>query len=307
MNPRLPLDGKATGLMLLLCGIWGLQQIALKAAGADMAPVLQLSIRSAVAVVLVSVYLRRRGLGLIPGGGAWKAGMLAGTLFSLEYLFVGEGMRFTNASHMVTMLYTAPIFAALGLHVWLPEERLRPVQWTGILCAFCGIAIAFYDRSPTAGFSGSMLWGDFLGLLGGMSWGATTVVIRTSKLSDTPAAQTVFCQLLAAACILFAVSVFTGQTRFTMTRIVWGSLIYQTLIVSFVSFLIWFWLLKVYLASHLGVLSFLTPVFGIIFGVLLLGETVEPQFITGSVLVVTGIVFVSGWQMLEKIIRKGPA
>jgi drug/metabolite transporter (DMT)-like permease len=77
---------------------------------------------------------------------------------------------------------------------------------------------------------------------------------------------------------------------------VWASLSFQILFVCVFGMLLWFWLLTVYPASQLGVLSFLTPVFGIVFGVLLLDEPVEPKFILGAALVLGGIALVSGWQ-----------
>ena len=81
-----------------------------------------------------------------------------------------------------------------------------------------------------------------------------------------------------------------------MTNIVWASLVFQILLVCVVGMLLWFWLLTVYPASQLGVLCFLTPVFGIVFGVVLLGESVEPKFILGAALVLAEIALVSGWQ-----------
>jgi drug/metabolite transporter (DMT)-like permease len=102
--------------------------------------------------------------------------------------------------------------------------------------------------------------------------------------------------LLLSSCILLPGAAITGRFNFSITNIVWASLVFQILIVCVVGMLLWFWLLTVYQASQLGVLSFLTPVFGIVFGVVLLGEPVEPQFILGAALVLAGIALVSGWQ-----------
>jgi drug/metabolite transporter (DMT)-like permease len=296
MSIRKALDGKAIGLMIFFCAILGMQQIAIKAAALDMAPVLQIALRSGMAALIIGVYLRMKELPLLPSNGKWLPGLVAGILFTLEYLFVAEGLRFTNASHMVTMLYTAPAFAALGLHFLIPQERLLPMQWGGMVLAFCGIAIAFYDNSASLDISsGKIFFGDFLGLLAGISWGATTVVIRT-KLSQTPATQTAFIQLLTCFCILLPMAALTGQFNFSMSNIVCASLAFQIVIVCVVGMLLWFWLLTVYPASQLGALSFLTPVFGIVFGVVLLGESVEPKFILGATFVLAGIALVSGWQ-----------
>lgn len=305
MNARRPLDGKATGLMLLLCTIWGLQQIALKASAPDMAPMLQIGLRSGMAAVAVGIFLRAKGLGVLPGGGALPAGMLAGTLFALEYIFVGEGLCFTTAGHMSVMLYTAPAFAALGLHFRIPEERLSFFQWCGMFVAFSGVVIMFYAPARMEQSVRDIVWGDFLGLLAGVAWGATTVVIRTSRLAEVPAAQTVFIQLIAASIILLGCSVFLGDTGYTVSKTLIVSLVYQTIIVSFISFMVWFWLLRVYLASRLGVLSFLTPVFGVIFSILLLDETIDVQFVAGTTCILVGVLLVSGWQLVKKPFAQG--
>lgn len=297
MKIRRALDGKAVGLMILFCAILGMQQIVIKAAAFDMSPVLQIAIRSGVAALFIGLYLFMKEIPLLPSRGKCLAGLTAGVLFTAEYLFIAEGLRFTSASHMVTMLYTAPAFAALGLHFLIREERLHLVQWIGMFLAFSGVAIALYDKGvsfPSVS-SNAMLLGDFLGLLAGISWGATTVVVRT-KLSEIPATQTTFIQLLTCFCILFPVAILIGQGSFSMTSIVWISLLFQILMVCIVGMLLWFWLLTVYPASQLGALSFLTPVFGIIFGVVLLGESVEPKFILGATMVLAGTALVSGWQ-----------
>lgn len=307
MNRRIPLDGRATVLMVLLCIIWGLQQIALKAAAPDMAPVLQIGLRSGVAAILVGFFLRFKGLSFLPERSALPAGLLAGLLFSLEYLLAGEGLRHTSAAHMSVMLYTAPVFAALGLHFRIPEERLNLIQWGGIAIAFFGVVVMFYHPSAAGTATGKVVWGDFLGMLAAMSWGATTVVIRTSRLADVPSAQTVMIQLLCAFVILLTVTATTGGMTFNPSGILWVSLGYQTVIVCFFSFLIWFWLLRVYLASRLGVLSFLTPVFGVIFGVVLLNETIDARFIAGALCILSGIILVSAWDMVKRFFNKSPA
>lgn len=300
-SDRKQLDGTATGLAVALCVIWGLQQIFIKAAAPDMMPVMQIAVRSGIAAMLVFLVLRKQGNGILPPDGAWKAGIAAGMLFGLEYLFVGEGLRHTSAAHSVVFLYTAPAFAALGLHWFLPEERLNAAQWVGMALAFAGIAVTFYGRSPEG--VGVTLFGDFLSLLGGLSWGLTTVVIRCTKLAHVPAMQTLLCQLLGAFFILLPMAALSGQASFKLTPMVWASLGYNTFIMSFASLFVWFWLLRNYLASQLGVLLFLTPVFGVIAGVGLLGESIEPRFILGACMVLAGVLLVSAQRALAGMLR----
>lgn len=282
--------------MLLLSIIWGLQQVALKGTATEMAPVLLIAVRSGLAAVLVGTLMVLRQERPLLQAGNWRPGLVVGALFALEYLLVAEGLRLTSAAHIVVFLYTAPIFAALGLHRKLPAERLAALQWVGIGVAFAGIALAFFGRAPTAAMADTsrMLWGDFLGLLAGAAWGATTVVVRTTRLSSAPASETLLYQLVAACVLLLLAAFASGQTTFTPTPLLWANLVFQVVIVSFASFLVWFWMLRHYLASQLGVFSFMTPLFGVAFGVWLLNEPLEPAFLAGSAMVLAGILLVNG-------------
>ncbi len=282
--------------MVALCVLWALQQISLKAAEPDVSATLMLGLRSGIAAALVSALMRWRGQPLALRSGNWRAGAVVGLLFALEFVLVAQAIRHTYAAHVVVFLYTAPIFAALGLHLRLPEERLQPLQWLGIALSFAGIVVAFVGSAPRVASLDAhrVLIGDAFALAGGLAWGTTTVTIRCTRLSSAPPAETLLYQLAIGAAVLLLAAALLGETRFRPTPTAWLNLAYQSVIVSFASFLAWFWLLRRYLASRLGVFSFLTPVFGVILGVLLLGEPLQRAFAAGALLVVLGIVLVSG-------------
>ncbi|WP_322978000.1 DMT family transporter [Pseudomonas sp. C11] len=288
-------------LMLLLCAIWGSQQVAIKLAAPDVAPMLQVALRSGIAAVLVGLLLlwQRGWQGWI--GCTWRAGVLAGVLFALEFFFIALGLRHTSASHMAVFLYTAPIFSALGLHLLLPSERLRRLQWLGIALCFAGVVMAFGVGGSWADIDGGILLGDALGLCAGMAWGATTVVVRGSRLSEAPAGLTLFYQLAVAFVLLlgYALAVVDlGQVRWSPLAI--GSIVLQGVVVSFFTYLAWFWLLRRYLASNMAVFSFMTPLFGVTFGVLVLDEPLTLNFIIGAALVLSGITLVSSEAWLRR-------
>ena len=288
-------------LMLLLCAIWGSQQVAVKLAAEDIAPMLQVALRSGIAAVLVGILLlwQRGWRGWL--GSTWLAGILAGVLFALEFFFIALGLRYTSASHMAVFLYTAPIFSALGLHLMLPSERLRRLQWLGIALCFGGVVMAFGVGGEWSEIDADVLLGDALGLCAGMAWGATTVVVRGSRLSEAPAGLTLFYQLTVAFVLLLGYAlamVDLGQVRWTPLAI--GSVLLQGVVVSFFTYLAWFWLLRRYLASNMAVFSFMTPLFGVTFGVLVLDEPLTLNFIIGAALVLAGIMLVSSERWLKR-------
>ena len=296
-------DAFALQIMLVLCLIWGIQQVMIKLAAADIAPVMQQALRSGMAALLVGLLICFRG-GWDQVAHTWRGGLLAGALFGLEFLFIAEGLKLTSAAHMSVFLYTAPVFTALGLHWWLPSERLRPLQWVGIVLAFGGIAYAFAGGTSLSEMDGNMLLGDAFGVLAGLAWGATTVVVRASRLSEAPATLTLFYQLAVGFVGLLLIAMLSGQvTQVHFTPLSIGSLLFQGLIVSFFSYLTWFWLLRRYLASNLAVFSFITPLFGVTFGVLLLGEPLSLNFVLGAVLVLLGVTLVSAEQWVRRRLR----
>nr|WP_314875978.1 DMT family transporter [uncultured Pseudomonas sp.] len=297
-------DAFALQLMLGLCLIWGSQQVMIKWAAAGIAPVMQAAFRSGIAAVLVGLLICWRG-GWGQVGSTWRAGLLAGALFGLEFMFIAEGLKLTSAAHMSVFLYTAPIFTALGLHFMLPSERLRLLQWLGILLSFAGIALAFAGGVQLDQIDGRTLLGDAFGVLAGLAWGATTVVVRGSRLSEASATLTLFYQLMVGFVGLLLIALLTGQIGMvTLTPLAMGSVLFQGVVVSFVSYLTWFWLLRKYLASNLAVFSFITPLFGVTFGVVLLGEPLSVNFVLGAVMVLLGVVLVSAEPWVRRQLRR---
>ncbi|MDX2367445.1 MAG: DMT family transporter, partial [Colwellia sp.] len=245
MASRKNVDGFAVGIIAIVSLIWGLQQVFVKAVAEEMSPVLQIALRSGIALFLLASIMVWRNEKLISAE-KWKPGLLAGLLFALEFFLVGEGLRYTTASHMVVFLYCAPIFVALTLHFKIESEQLKPLQWAGIIMAFSGIALTFLwrDSQSIELEAANLLWGYFLALLAAISWAATTVLVRSSSLSKAPASQTLLYQLFACFILVLLAAIAMGQTEYKLTVAVVSNLAFQGIIVSFVSLLLWFWLLR---------------------------------------------------------------
>ncbi|TFZ49793.1 DMT family transporter [Serratia proteamaculans] len=292
MSARNNIDSRAAAAMMMICAIWGLQQVAIKAAEPDISAVLQIGIRSGIAALAVYLLARYRREKFVFDRPTLLAGLCVGCLFALEFFFVSEGLRYTSASHMAVFLYTAPLFSAIGLHFVIRHERLSLIQWVGIAIAFGGVVFAISGMSDRQGAE-NPLRGDIYGLLAGMSWGGSTIVIRTTGLANCSSKQTLLFQLSGACILLSLLAITTESVHFNLTTVAWTSLIFQTLVVSFISYLIWFSLLRHYQASSLGILTFMTPIFGILAGVVILGEPLQIEFVLGSILIVLGLIVVS--------------
>jgi len=290
---RRPLDLRATLIMLTLSMLWALQQIAMKAVQQDIAPTMQLALRFVVAAVFFGVWTLAREGGRSFTDGTLRSGMLLGLMFSLEFILVGEALRHTTAAHSVVFLYTSPIFTALGVQ-FLPEERLSHAQWTGIGIAVAGIAVAFLGHSGKP--ASNLLLGDALALCAAMAWGLTNVILRRGRVSNAATTKTVFYQVGLAGVLISLFASYSGQWHAQWTaRAIW-SMAFQIVFIGIASYLVWFWLLRHYLTSRLMLMTLLTPLFGVFFGALLLGDPIETRFAAGTVLVLGGVLIVNNWR-----------
>ena len=289
MNSRIAPGPAAFGLMVLLCAIWGFQQVAMKFATAEIAPILQAAIRSAGGALLVFAWARWRGVALFARDQSLRPGLLAGLLFGLEFVFIFVGVERTTVSRMVVFLYTAPCFTVLGLHFFVAGERMGWRQGVGVLLAFGGLMLAFIDKA-----AGGSLLGDAFGVLAALFWAATTVLIRATALARVTATKVLLYQLVVSAAVMFPLSWLAGERGIAVLSAptLWA-MTYQILIVAFASYLAWFWLLTRYLAGRLLVFSFLTPLFGVWFGMILMHDQPSLHFFAAAVLVVAGIVLVN--------------
>ncbi|MSQ55709.1 MAG: DMT family transporter [Betaproteobacteria bacterium] len=288
---RKPLDATAIGIMVLLTALWGAQQVAIKLAAADVSLVMQAAIRSLVATPLLWLWARHHGIALFGRDGTLVAGTIAGLLFAGEFVCIYAGLGHTTASRMIVFVYIAPVVVALGLHLLVPSERLGILQWLGVLLSFAGIVVAF--REGFAAGRGTWL-GDLSGVAAGVLWALTTVLVRATKLARVTATKALFYQHGVSALVLPLASIALGEPGVTqLTAVSLASLFFQSIIVAFASYLTWFWLLTRYLAARLSVLSFMSPLFGVLFGVAILADPVGPAFAIAAILVGAGIILVN--------------
>ena len=288
-----PLDAVAAAIVVMLCLSWGFNQVAVKLAIHDIPPFTQGALRSAGAAILVAAWCKLRGIPLFARDGSLWGGLAAGVGFGIEFILIYQGLAFTTATRAVLFLYLAPFFVVLGVRVFLPADRFSAAQWLGLALSFGGMLIAF--GVPTPALDPRQMLGDMLMVGGALAWAFTTLVIKASKLSRAPAEKVMLYQLVISAPMLAIAALFAGERvdadavgdsrsdRFA----------YQTVWVVSITFVIWFALVVRYSASRLSAFTFLTPLFGVAAGHLVLNEPLTPAFAAAVALVAGGLVLVN--------------
>jgi drug/metabolite transporter (DMT)-like permease len=284
------LERRAAATMVLLCAIWGLGQIAIKFGNEGISPLWQAGMRSAGAAVLVVLWMRVRGIPLASPPGIAPYGWLIGLAFGVEFACFYPGMALTTAARATVLIYTAPFFVAIGAHLLL-GDRLNATRITGLVLALAGVAVAMADRS---GPDGGSLAGDLLCLAAGFLWAVTTLIVKATPMRSERPERTLLWQLWVSAIVLFAASALFGEAGvFAATPAIWLAFGYQVAIVASASYLAWFTLVQRYSAASLSAFTFLTPLFGVGFAALLLGETLTVSLLTAACLIAAGIYLVN--------------
>jgi drug/metabolite transporter (DMT)-like permease len=285
-----PLDAAAATLVVLLALCWGFNQVAVKLAIHDIPPLLQGAIRSFAATLLVAGWCRLRGMPIFGRDGSLTAGIAAGILFGLEFVLIYQGLLYTTATRAVLFIYLAPFFVVLGTRIFLPADRFGPQQWLGLALSFAGMLLAF--GVPTPALDPRQIFGDVMMVGAALAWAATTLIIKASTLNRL-ASEKVFLYQLAISTPMFALAALIGGEHIVHapSLLAIGALGYQTL--TAVTFMLWFALIVRYSANRLSAFTFLTPLFGVAAGHLVLNEPLTPAFIAAVALVALGLVLVN--------------
>jgi len=286
-----PLDAAGMVLVVFICLTWGFNQPAIKLAIHDVPPLTQCAIRSSLATLILLGLMRWRGLPIAARDGTLAAGLIAGLLFGVEFLLIYRGLLYTTASRAVLFIYLAPFFVVIGARWLFPGDRFGLMQWLGLLMAFVGMVVAFGVPAPAA--EPRQLLGDVMMAFAALSWAATTLIIKSSALARVSPEKTLLYQLVVCVPIVALGALAFGERITAMpSAVALGSLAYQTIVVG-TTFSLWFALIVRFSASRLSAFTFLTPLFGVAAGHLVLGEPLTPAFALAVLLVAAGLILVN--------------
>lgn len=295
---RAHLDLFAMVCLVGCAALWGLNQTATKVALAEIPPLLQAGVRSLCAAVLLAAWIVYKKLDLAPGEGhwayTWRGGLLTGSLFAAEFACIFIGLQYTTASRMVVFVYFSPLVVAAAMPLVAPQEKLHARQVLGLLGAFAGLVWAFSEGFHTPTVGDKQWLGDALGACAAVLWAGTTLSIRGSRLATALPEQTLMYQLVVSGVALAGAGWLSGELwPAQISPLAWGSLAFQIVIVTFASYLLWFWLVRHYAAATISAFTLLTPVFGLLFGVWLLNDPLTDRLLLALVAVAGGIGLVS--------------
>jgi drug/metabolite transporter (DMT)-like permease len=288
------LDLKAVIILIIVTLLWGFNYPTIKYSNQGVSPIFASTLRSIVASMCGLIYCFLKKEKFFHTDARLFHGVMVGILFGLEFACIYFGLLYTDAARSVLFVYLSPFFVAIGAHFFLKGDRLTSSKVLGLALAFTGIFIVFGGRPKTA--EATMVLGDTLQIMAAILWGATTLYIKRYMATRVEPIHTFLYQLLFSIPILLLVSIILEPKWIhRIDSYIIASLFYQSVIIAFITYLIWFMLLHKYPVSRLSSFTFFAPIFGVLFGILFLHEELTFSLMIGLPMVSMGI-FLVNWK-----------
>ncbi len=291
MQRKQHIDLLGGSVLVAFSALMGLNQVLVKMVNAGLQPTFQAGLRSACAIVFILGYAIFTGKKLSIRDGSFWPGMLIGLFFTAEFIMLFQSLEFTSVSRASIMFYSMPFWVACGAHFLIPGERLTRIRIVGLLMAIAGVSLALSDNARPVT---DLAWlGDLLSLIGGMFWAGILLVSRTTRLARATPEMILIYQLVVSACLMLAIAPLFGPIIREVTPLIIGIFSFQVIVVVSVGFIAWFWVLSIYPASDMASFGFLAPLFGVLFGWMILDEQITLRFVVALALVCLGIILVN--------------
>ncbi|MGB0844259.1 MAG: DMT family transporter [Alphaproteobacteria bacterium] len=293
MERKDSLDTLGILFLIWFSAMLGLNQVLVKLVNETLQPVFQAGLRSALAFIPVFAWALYRRKKLSITDGTLGVGIFLGFLFGCEFILLFYSVEYTTVSRVSIFFYTMPIWLAIVAHFVLPNEKLSLIRSIGLALAIGGIVLALSDKTPDPNHTKGMI-GDLMALSASFLWLGIALMARKSSIQKCSAEMAMLYQLGVSAILLLPLAFMIGDLVVgPMTAKFFSIYFVQIFVIVAFGFLVWFWILTIYPASDMAAFSFLSPVFGVIFGWLFLNESISARTLIALILVAFGIYFVN--------------
>jgi len=297
MQAKDNLDAFGTISLVAFALLLAFNQVVIAVGGDGFQPVFMAALRSLGAAVVLSLWMWARGISVGIERDLWPIAALLGAVFGGEFILLFTALDLTSVSRASVIFYSMPFWATLGAHFLLGEHISGP-KLLGLVAAFAGVTLAIWDGTQDQ--SGSLV-GDLAALGASTGWAAILLIVKGSKAKGLPPEVQLFWQVVGSIPVLLFASLFFGPFIRELEWLHWAGLGFQILCIASFGFLFWFWLLKIYPATSVASFSFLSPVFSVALGALILGEDVGINLLISLALVVLGLVLINRRQVPQKV------
>ena len=271
----------------------GINHVVIKIVNVGLNPIFFAGIRSFIAFLFIIIWMKFTRKTIVFNKKNTNICLIAGLVFALEFLFLFLALDFTSVSRNSIIYYSMPLWLTILLFFTKNKEKLSFIKLLGLILAFSGVVISVSKNDTGLIINSSSLFGDFLAFLAALFWALLIIIAKNSNFNKEIPEMQLLWMVMVSGPILICFSFFIeNPIRDFQIIHIWG-LLFQSIVVVAGGFLFWLWLLSKYPASGVASFSFLTPIFTIFFGWLILSEVMTPDFLFAAFLVIIGLILIN--------------
>lgn len=275
--------------LILLAAVWGASFLFLRLASPEFGPVALAAVRVAVAVVVLLPLLLWRGMAAEMRGRALPLLVVGALNSAVPFCLFAYALLSMTGGFASILNATAPLWGGLVAFLWL-GERLSMGRVVGLLIGFGGVVVLMWGKgsSQVAGTPVAMAVILISTLLYAIAANFTKRYLSgVSSLALTAGSQ------VAATVLLLPVAVWQWP-RHTVSAGAWGAAIALGVICTGLAYLMYFRLIARIGPARAIAVTFLIPVFGMLWGSVFLAEPITANMVLGGVVILFGTAMATG-------------
>lgn len=274
--------------LLVLSAVWGASFIFMRVLAPVLGPVVTADLRVAVGGAVLLLYFA--AIRFKPNWRAhWRQYAVIGTFnVGLPFLMFSYAAQHIPASYSAIINATTPLFGTAFSVIWLGDSMTR-AKGVGLMLGVIGVATMTGISTPEAA-SVAFFSAILACLIAAASYAGAGVYIKRHASHVNPLESAGCAQLFAAAALLpfWFVAPVRGDVDISIVLNVLG----LGILSSGLGFLLYFRLVRDIGPARAMMVAFLAPLFGIVFGVVFLGETLTPAILLGGGLIIASTILI---------------
>ena len=223
-------------------------------------------------------------------GKMWQIFWIAITGGTLNFALLFLGLQWAGEVSTVAIASQLGVPFATVMSIFFLGESVRWRRWTGIILSFTGVMVIGFDPRVVSYLDG------FLMVVASAFVGSfSSILMRQIKGVPVFEMQALISTVSWPFLLVLTLIFESGQVEATRSAslVQWGGIAYVALMSSLVAHAGFYWMIQRYEVSKITPLTLLSPLFTVIFGVILLGETLTWRIVIGGAITLAGVTIIS--------------
>ncbi len=281
---------KAAALTVFICILFGANPVAIKFSLTGLGAFTAAGIRFTLAAVVIFIWAKVKKTPLKLNKKQLGQMVILASIFVVQLSCFYNGLGKTTASHGVLIANILPFFILILAHFFIPGDTISLKKGVGITLGFIGVVFLFFDKQDLAA---DLKEGDLIVLAAILLWSSSAIFVKRIIAEYNVIQITIYPMILAIPFFFLGGFLWDDQMIQMINPTIIKAILYQSIVTASFGFVAWNSLLQKFGATALHSFIFIMPLAGVLFGVLLLKETITPHLLTSIFFIVIGVMIVN--------------